>query len=237
MQRKRSYGLEGKVVFSDGSPPKPWGIYDHDVRMLRSDRAFASTWLERQKCGWNANTGTFRCYSLLPGTYTLYFDLSGISFQTPKQFARVTYTVQPNAKQPPLTVQLHNVPAKPSQTPKAGPSGFLDLRKVCGAAAGKPQIEVLLWGHSPAAAPCYLMSFFGNTRLPLPEDTYTVNAFEDAFTLRNAYLAEQSKFEGVLMQRGVRVRIRAGQKREPVLPVLTASDLIEIALKSLRPDD
>ena len=81
------------------------------------------------------------------------------------------------------------------------------------------------------------MSFFGNARLPLPEDTYTVNAFEDAFTLRNAYLAEQSKFEGVLMQRGVRVRIRAGQKREPVLPVLTASDLIEIALKSLRPDD
>lgn len=81
------------------------------------------------------------------------------------------------------------------------------------------------------------MSFFGNTRLALPEDTYTVNAFEDAFTLRNAYLAEQSKFEGVLMQRGVRVRIRAGQKREPVLPVLTASDLIEIALKSLRPDD
>jgi hypothetical protein len=238
MQRKRSYVLEGKVVFSDGSPPKPWGIYDHDVRMLRSDHAFASIWLERQECGWNANTGTFRCYSLLPGTYTLYFDLSGISFQIPKQFARVTYTVQPNAKQPALTVQLHNVPAKPSQTPQAGSSGFLDLRKVCGAAAAdKPQIEVLLWGHRPAAAPCYLMSFFGNTMLPLPEDTYTVNAFEDAFTLRHAYLAEQSKFESILMQRGVRVRIRAGQKHEPVLPVLTTSDLIEIALKSLRPDD
>jgi hypothetical protein len=231
MQRKRSYVLEGKAVFSDGSPPKPWALYDQDVKMVRSDQAFASTWLERQECDWNASTGTFRCYSLLPGTYTLYFDLSGISFHIPKQFARVTYTVQPNAKQLPLTVQLHNVPAKASQTPKAGPSGFLDLRKVCGAAAAdKQQIEVLLWGHSPAAAPCYLMSFFGNTRLPLPEDTYTVNAFEAAFTLRNAYLAEQSKFEGVLMQRGVRVRIRAGQKREPALPVITTGDLIEIAL-------
>jgi hypothetical protein len=39
------------------------------------------------------------------------------------------------------------------------------------------------------------------------------------------------------MQRGVRVRIRAGQNREPALPVITTGDLIEIALKSLRPDN
>jgi hypothetical protein len=155
MQRKRSYAFEGKVVFSDGSAPKPWAIYVHDLRILRSDRALTSTWLGYEECNWNASTGTFRCYSLLPGTYTLYFDLSGMTFNMPIQAGRVSYTVQAKAQQQPLTVQLHNIPRGQSQTPKTGPSGVLDLRKVCGAAASdKPQIQVLSWGHSHATAAC-----------------------------------------------------------------------------------
>ena len=228
MRRKRSYAFEGKVIFSDGSAPKPWAIYDHDLRILRSDRALTSTRLGYEECNWNASTGMFRCYSLLPGTYTLYFDLSGITFNMPIQFARVCYTVQARARQEPLTVQLHNIPRGQSQTAKTGSSGVLDLRKVCGAAASdKPQIQVLSWGQSHAGGACYFMSFFGNTRLSLPEGTYTVNAFE-------ASARGSSKFEAVLMQRGVRVHIRAEQKSEPVLPVLSTSDLIDIGLESLR---
>jgi hypothetical protein len=235
MQRKRSYAFEGRVIFSDGSAPKPWAVYDHDLKILRADRTLTSTGLAYERCDWDASTGTFRCSSLLPGTYTLYFDLSGMTFNMPAQFARVSYTVQAKPKQQPLIVQLHNVPSERSQTPKTGPGGFLELRKVCGAAAAdKPQIRLLSWGHGHAGGACYYMSFFGNTQLPLPEDTYTVNAFEAAFAPQRSHLGKNSKFEAVLMQRGVRVHIHVGRKSEPVLPVLTTSDLIDIALESLR---
>lgn len=111
MHRKRTYVLEGKVIFSDRSAPKPSteAIYSHDLQMFRTDRGLTSTWLGREIGNWNANAGTFRCHSLLPGTYTLYFDLSGgpgTAWNPPMQFAKASYTIQATARQLPLTVQL-----------------------------------------------------------------------------------------------------------------------------------
>jgi hypothetical protein len=230
MQRKRSYALEGKVSFSDGSTANPWHIYPHDVRIFRSDQALPTFWSRPEECNWNTDTGNLRCVSLLPGRYTLSFSLSASSLQPSEQFARVSYTVEDNAKQQPLKVQLHGLPRKPPDVPKTGPSGYIDLGKVCGAAkASKPQVDVLMWGRGHAATLCYFASFLGETRRSLPEGTYTVNAYEAAFSL-----GQQSKFEAILMRRGVRVHIRAGHTSKPVLPVHTTSDLIDIALDSLR---
>ena len=76
---------------------------------------------------------------------------------------------------------------------------------------------------------------YGSTKLPLPEDRYTVNAFELAFVMRHSSaLGRNSKFESLLMQRGVPVRIRVGQTIEPMLPVLTKDELINIGVESLR---
>ena len=83
--------------------PKPGVVYSHNLRVFRSDRPFTSTWVGEEACDWDANAGTFQCNSLVPGTYTLYFDgPDATNRQT--QFARVTYTVRSNANQLPLTV-------------------------------------------------------------------------------------------------------------------------------------
>ena len=42
MQRKQTYSLKGKVLFSDGSAPDRWKMYSHDLKMFRSDRALTS---------------------------------------------------------------------------------------------------------------------------------------------------------------------------------------------------
>ncbi|MBV8551809.1 MAG: carboxypeptidase regulatory-like domain-containing protein [Acidobacteriaceae bacterium] len=240
MQRKRSYVLEGKVMFSDHSAPKPWpqAIYGHDLQMFRSDRALTSTWIGQEACDWNANAGAIRCHSLFPGTYTLYFDISGGpgAFHMQTQFAEVSYTIRSTAKQLPLMVQLHNVPESRYLELKTGSSGTLDLRKVCESAEeGRPAIQVLAWGHGHAGGACYYMTFRNDTRLPLPEDKYIVNAFEAAFVPRHSsYLGENSKFEALLMQHGISVHIRDGQTSEPNLPVASTEEQINTALDSLR---
>ncbi len=45
LQRKRTYDLTGKIVFSDHSAPKPWpqAIYLQDLRVIRSDRSLTSS--------------------------------------------------------------------------------------------------------------------------------------------------------------------------------------------------
>jgi len=235
MHRKRSYSIQGTVLLSNGSEPKylPRASDFHFLETLRSDRALTSTPLGYEACDWNVEAGSFRCDSLLPGTYTLYFGL-GRGYNRPTQSAKVSYTVEATGTQRPLTVQLHNVPNGPSLISKTNPSGFLDTRKVCQAtSADKPAIEVLAWGHGHAGSPCYYMATGADTPLSLPADTYTVNAFETAF-LRRHYLGRNPKFEALLMQHGVPVHIRVGQTSEPELPVLTTKELIDIGLKSLQ---
>jgi hypothetical protein len=242
MHRKRSYVLEGKVTFSDRSAPKPSteAIYSHDLQMFRTDRGLTSTWLGKETCDWNANAGTFRCYSLLPGTYTLYFNLSGgpgTAWNVPMQFAKASYTIQATARQLPLTVQLQNLPDRHLER-KTGPSGILDLRKVCAIAKdGRAAIEVLAWGHNHSGGACYYMTLKDDTRLPLPEDKYNVNAFEAAFIERHfsLHVGRTSKVEALLMQHGIPVYIHGGQTSEPGSTVVSAEEQINMALASLRP--
>ncbi len=235
MQRKQTYSLKGKVLFSDGSAPDRWKMYSHDLKMFRSDRALTSTWLGQETCDWNANAGTFRCDFVLPGTYTLYFDLSDWPNGS-TQFAEVNFTIGGTARQIAPTVQLHNVPADQFVAPRTSPVGFLDLGKACNTAVdNRPAIRVLAWGHGRTGGACYYMTFFGDTRLPLPEDTYIVNAFEASFVAwRTSSLGRNSQFEFFLMQHGTALHIRAGQTSEPVLPILTTKELINIALQSLH---
>ncbi len=240
LKRKRSYVLQGRSVFSDGTVPEPWpkAVYLHDLYVFRSDRAFTSTWLGQEDCDWNANTGEFRCSSLLPGTYTLYFELAsglGAASHIPTQFARVSYTVRTAANQPPLTVHLHPVPDSRSFGEPVGPSGSIDLSKVCGSAAGRGAVEVLAWGkrHTRGVA-CYLMNSGGYTGLSVPEDVYSVTAFEKVFVQRGFHLGSQSKFEDAVMQYGTKLHIEAGRTSQISLPVLSSKELIRIGLESLR---
>lgn len=238
--RKKTYTLEGKIIFSDGSAPKPWlqAIYSQDMKVFRADRALTSTWLGQEACDINANAGMFRCHSLLPGTYTLYFNISGFSgpvTDMPNEFAKVTYTVQPKENQS-LTVQLHNVPDSVYTKPTTSPRGVLDLQTTCETAAdGTPAIQVLAWGRGHSGGACYYMTLFGQPLLRLPTDTYTVNAFEAAFVRRDrSYLGRSSKFEALLMQHGVSMQIHVGQRSEAELPLVPTSKLIDIALASLQ---
>jgi hypothetical protein len=249
MQRTRAYTLDGKIIFSDHSVPKPWpeAVSSQDLVVFRTDRSLTSTWLGREPCQIDANAGRFRCDSLLPGEYTFYFKVSpgfnvlpgpGAFSYKPTQVAKVRYYVQATDKHSP-TVQLHDVPdgGVRYQMPHKGPEGNLDLRRVCATAPdGRPAIQVLAWGQKRAqGGACYYMTFFGNTRLRLPSDSYNVNAFEAAFIARKySYAGNTSKFEDVLMQRGTRIKLDAGQTIEPSLPVLTTTQLIDIALTSLR---
>jgi hypothetical protein len=250
IQRKRTYNLEGDVLFSNHLPPKPWpqAIYSQDLVVLRSDRALGSTWLGRESCEIDANAGSFRCNSLLPGEYTFYFQIAsglGAASDLPTQAASVRYKIPPVVKQS-LVVQLNDVPegGVRCQVPYTGPGGNLELREVCAAARdGQPAIEVLAWGRGHAGGACYWMTFHntifhGGTRLFLPKDYYTVNAYEAAFVRRerSSYLGNSSKFEAVLMQRGTRIQVDVGQTSQPQLPVLRTSELINIALTSLQAD-
>ena len=241
LRRKPSYSVEGRVVFSDHSAPKsfPEAIYFHDLKMLRTDHPLGSASLSWETCDWEANTGVFRCSSLLPGVYSLYFELSGgpgSAAGIATQFARVTYTVKESEKQVPLIVQLENAPKRRSITPPDGPTGFLDFRKACDSATqGRPAIEVWAQGHNAESRACYLVNYAYDTRWPLPEDAYAVTAFEASFFARppSAFVTH-SKLGSLLLQRGTAVSIRAGRTSEPELPVLRTKDLIEMALASLR---
>lgn len=242
MQRKRASRLEGTIIFSDHSAPKPWpeAIYLQDLVVVRSDHGLTSTWLGWEPCQINANAGTFRCDSLVPGEYTFYFEIEpglGAARNLRTQAAKVRCYVQAAAKQV-LTVQLHNIAGGGvlSQRPYTGPGGILDFGNICATASdGRPAIQVLAWGQGRASGACYYMSFWGNAKLRLPKDYYSVSAFEAAFVARNhSYLGDSSKFEGVLMQRGTRVKLDVGQTIKPSLPVLTTAQLINIGLTSLR---
>jgi hypothetical protein len=243
MQRKRTYSLEGKIIFNDRSAPKPWprAIYSQDLCVLRTDRALTSTSVGQEFCRIDANAGTFRCDSLLPGDYTLYFRISaglGAAGSLPPQAAKVRYDVKAAPRQT-LTVQLKEVPngGVVYKNSYKGPVGNLELGKVCAVAAdGRPAIRVLAWGHGRAGAACYYMTFWGATSLPLPKDYYNVNAFEAAFVSRNhhSYLGNSSKVEALLMQHGTGVKLEVGETIKPSLPVLTTRQLIEIALSSLK---
>jgi hypothetical protein len=120
--------------------------------------------------------------------------------------------------------------------PYNGPGGNLDLRKVCATALdGRPAIRVLAWGQKRARGACYYRNFWGTTKFRLPKDHYNINAFEAAFFATNdSYLGNSSKLEDVLMQHGTDIKLDVGQTIEPSLPVLTTTQLINIALTSLR---
>jgi uncharacterized protein YydD (DUF2326 family) len=78
-------------------------------------------------------------------------------------------------------------------------------------------------------------AFHGSTRLSLPKDYHTVNAFEAAFVRRGrSYLGDSSKFEAALMQQGTRIQVDVGQTSQPKLRVLKTSELIDVALTSVR---
>ncbi len=238
MHRERAYSLKGRIIFSDHLPPKPWSevTYSQNLLVFRSDRALTSTSLGQEPCQINANAGAFRCDSLLPGEYTFYFEVSqGLGRNTPRQTAKVRYKVPAGAKQT-LTVQLQNVADDERyQTPYAGPGGNLDFRKVCATAPdGKPAIRVLVWGQGRVLGLCYYMTFRRNTSFRLPKDYYKVIAFEDAFVPRGHSFGNSSKFEDVLVQHGTGIKLDLGQTIEPSLPVLTTTQLINIALTSLR---
>jgi hypothetical protein len=241
MQRERAYRLEGKIIFSDHSVPKPWpeAIYSQDLIVLRSDRSLTSFAAER--CEINANAGSFRCDSLLAGEYTFYFEIRaglGAASNIPTQTAKVRYTVPAAANQI-FAVQLHELPnyGVRYQMPYKGPGGNLDFEKVCSTASdGRPAIRVLAWGRGHAGGACYYMTFWDITRLRLPKDYYNVNAFEAAFMPEHhrSYLGNSSKFEEILMQHGTRIKLDLGQTIEPSLPILTTAQLINIGLSSLK---
>ena len=245
LQRKRTYDLTGKMVFSDHSAPKPWpqAIYSQDLRVLRSDRALtSSSWLAFEPCQIDANAGTFRCDGLLLGEYTFYFEIEpgmGASNNITPQAAKVSYRV-PDAARHPLTVQLRNLPQAGVRIQRAyaDPGGVLDFGKVCaGLPDGRPAIDVLASGHGYARAACYYMTFLHRTTLTLPKDRYRLEAFEAGFVPRDrSYLGHSPKFEAVLVQQGTSVDLHVGQTLEPTLPVLTTRQLIGIALNSLRTD-
>jgi hypothetical protein len=243
LQRRRTYDLAGKMVFSDHSAPKPWpqAIYSQDLFVVRSDRSLtSSSWLAQEPCEMNANAGTFRCDGLLPGEYTFYFEIEpalGSSRNITPQAAKVSYRV-PNATHEPLKVQFQSLPGGGIRTQKAyrGHGGILDFGKVCaGAPNGRPAIQVLALGHGYATAACDRMLFWQHTTITLPKDRYRIEAFEAAF-VDNSYLGYSSKFEAVLAQQGTFADVDIGRTLEPSLPLLTTSQLISIALNSLRTD-
>lgn len=244
IQQKRAYDLTGKIVFSDHSTPKPWpqAIYLQDLCVVRSDRSLTSSSGAWEPCQIDANAGTFRCDGLLPGEYTFYFEVQpgqGAARHLRPQAAKVNFSVPGPARQP-LTVQLQTLPNAGVQVHDAyaGPGGVLDFAKVCTAAPGAlPAVRVLASGQGYVDGACYFMTFSRHTAIPLPSDSYRLNAFEAAFIHRwshLSYLGTSSKFEALLMQHGTLVDLGVGQTLEPSLPVVTTTQLIRIALTSLR---
>jgi hypothetical protein len=119
----------------------------------------------------------------------------------------------------------------------AGRGGVLDFAKVCAAATdARPAIRVLASGHGYVDGACYFMTFVHDTAIQLPDDSYRLNAFEAAFVHRDhrSYLGQSLKFEALLTQHGTLVDLDVGRTIEPSLPVLTTTQLINIAITSLR---
>ncbi|MBV9761310.1 MAG: hypothetical protein JO340_12160 [Acidobacteriaceae bacterium] len=243
LQRRPTYNLRGKIIFSDHSAPKPWpqAIYSQDLRVVRSDRSLtSSSWLAWEPCTIEANEGRFRCDGLLPGEYSLYFYVEpglGASRNIRPQAAKADYRV-PNAARQPLVVQLRNLPDGGVRIQRAytGPGGVLDFGRVCaGSPDGRPAVRVLASGHGYAEAACYYMTFANRTDMHLPEDRYRVEAFEAAFLPKDrGYLGHSSIFEAILMQHGTLLDVQVGRTLRPSLPILTTRQLIGIALTSLR---
>lgn len=116
-----------------------------------------------------------------------------------------------------------------------GPSGFLDTGKPCETAVdGTSAIFALAWGHGHAGGKCYLLRFWGDTRLPVPVNDYKFIAFEEGFAVRNTRLGGHSKVEALISQEGVAVDVREGQTIRPATRVMKTSEIISLALDSLR---
>ncbi len=234
--RKPSYPLKVDVIFDDHSVAKPYRQYELGFHILRADRALTSTYLGQESCDWVGNA-TVQCAWLFPGTYSLYIDLSDGPFPKDEQtqFAKTQLTMRPTLLQEHLTVQLHKVPAPMSIVMPKGPSGFLDTGKVCEAAVdGTPAIFALAWGHGHAGRKCYLLRFWGDTKLPVPVNDYRFIAFEEGFAIRNSRLARYSKVEALIGQQGQAVNVQAGQTIRPAARVMTTGEVISLALDSLR---
>lgn len=239
MLRARAYSLDGTVAFSDLSKPKPWpeAIYLQDLIVFRSDRGVTSTSLGEESCQMDANRGTFRCDSLLPGEYTFYFQVSaglGAASDLPTQAATVRYRV-PAANTQHLKVQLHNVSGHRVvyQRPFEGAGGVVDFVKVCDAASGEnAAIRALASGPGYAGLACYFTRFGASSSIRLPQGDYNVIAFEASILHRP--FGRGSKFEEALVQHGTRIRVEIGQTEKPSLPVLTTAQMIDIGLSALR---
>jgi hypothetical protein len=236
VRRKPSYQLIVDVIFDDHSVAKPYRRYELGFNMLRADRALTSTSLGQESYDWVGNA-TVKCGWLFPGTYSVYIALSGGPFPKDEQtqFAKTRYTMKHTASTEHLTVQLHKVPAPmPVVIPK-GPSGFLDTGKPCETAVdGTSAIFALAWGHGHAGGKCYLLRFWGDTRLPVPVNDYKFIAFEEGFAVRNTRLGGHSKVEALISQEGVAVDVREGQTIRPATRVMKTSEIISLALDSLR---
>lgn len=235
LHRERTYSLRGEVTLSDGSIPKPGVIYSHDLVVLRSDRGLSSTALGHEDCDWG-EVRTFGCSFLSPGTYDLYFSLSPFS-PAAEQFEKVTFTVTATPMQPQLRVQLHNLPQL-KYSSQQEQTGALDFRRVCETSVnGIPPIWVSFSSERVmSGAACYYMTFFEQTKLSVPPGLYTVAAFQSVFDPpRNdkgsAYLR---RFESILASAGVSAKVSAGQTARPMPSLLTRSQMIQMALDSLR---
>ncbi len=229
LHRERTYSLKGEVTLSDGSIPKPGVIYSHDLVVLRSDRGLSSTALGYEDCDWG-DVQTFGCSSLSPGTYDLYFTLSSAA----EQFEKVTFTVRATPMQPQLRVQLHNLPQLKYPS-KQEQTGALDFRHVCETSVNPIWVSFSSESVMNGAA-CYYMTFFGQTKLSVPPGLYTVAAFQSVFDPpRNANgSAHLRRFESILASGGVSAKVSTGQTARPMPSLLTRSQVIQMALNSLR---
>jgi len=232
LARGKTYPFEGKLILSDGSAPKH--PPETMAAVFRADRTLTSTYPGREDC--EASTGNVRCGSLLAGTYTLYVTVPERLWPHSSEFAKISFTV-PSKNSQPMTIHLHSVPdSVETHSPEGVPHGVLDLRQTCDIAVDQvPAIEVMAWGRGHSARICPYM-LFRPREIPLPPDTYTVNAFEQAFmhgSYRN-YLGDSEKVEALLMKHGSSVQIKTGQTRHPNLPLLSTSQIISIALAYLR---
>jgi len=237
--RAKAYTLEGTVLFSDLSKPKPWpeATYFQDLVVFRSDRRLTSTSFGREPCQIDINKGTFKCDPLLSGEYTLYFQVSGgmgSASNQPTQAATVRYRVTAGRTQP-LKVQLHSVSGENAvyQSPFQGPGGLIDFTKVCDAVPqGMPAVRAVAWGSGYAGVNCYLTRVGSPTSVRLPQGSYQVAAFE-ADILHRPF-GRGSSFEEALVQSGTRITVSTGRTETPALRVLTTAQIIEIGLSSLR---
>lgn len=236
LARPRTYRLEANPVGSDGSTVDP---FSGEVKVFRADRSLTSTQLGYEDCALNYQTGRILCPALLPGKYTLYIQALEQRWTDTLASAKVDFTVVPKDNQR-LTIQLHRVPENVRRRSLTeGPHGELNLNPPCEISADQtPAILVLAWGAGHSARLCTVSLIEKTMLMPLPPDTYTLNAIEYSFELRGnlrSRTGEGKKFESLLMSHGTAVRIQPGQTSTPPdLPLLRTSQLIDIALAYLR---